>query len=160
MYIVTDNGEGCTLQSFSEEKYFKDASKVLEPNQITLVEIPTSSPDCWSIEGGNIIEDTELFDRRKAIENLKHQRDLALLGVVVDINGVDIWANPTEEQNILGRIRLMEDEGGNVCKWIQGDNIYTLTLDDLKTVYSEGTKTCSKIYDDYITAVEALDGTL
>ena len=91
-----------------------------------------------------------------ALSDLKSQRDADLMSVVVTINGNDIWANPTEEQNILGRIRQMETAGLTSCKWIQGEAVFNVTKTELEQVLAEGTAQCSDIYDAYITAVEAL----
>ena len=94
--------------------------------------------------------------KAKAISDLRDQRNQALMSVVVLVDGNEIWANPTEEQNISGRIRQMELAGETSCKWIQGDNVYPITKAQLEEVLSSGTAQCAKIYDDYIAAVEAL----
>ena len=102
------------------------------------------------------------WDGEKYISNinpqiaLRDQRDLDLMSVTVEINGNEIWANPTEEQNISGRLRQMELAGADTCKWIQGDSIYPLTKAELEKVLTDGTEKCAKIFDDYIEAVEAL----
>jgi hypothetical protein len=88
--------------------------------------------------------------------NLKLARNKSLSEVTVTVGGKVIWANPAEEQNIRGKIFDMEEESQTTCKWIQGFNIYELTLDELKTVLKEGTRKCAVIYDDYIAAIEAL----
>jgi len=88
--------------------------------------------------------------------NLKRARNKSLSEVTVTVDRKVIWANPTEEQNIAGKIREMELEGKVDCKWIQGYTIHTLTLNELKEVLEEGTKKCAQIYDDYIAAIEAL----
>lgn len=89
-------------------------------------------------------------------KSLKAARDIALMNVVVNVDGNDIWANPTEEQNITGRIRHMDATGASDCKWVQGFDVYVLTKAQLETVLASGTAQCSQIYDDYIAAIEAL----
>jgi len=114
----------------------------------------------WVPDGDEVRQPNaeELQERQKVIDrkNLKDQRDLALMSVTVKINGNEIWANPTEEQNISGRLRQMELAGADTCKWIQGDSIYPLTKAELESVLSSGTAQCAQIFDDYIEAVEAL----
>lgn len=89
-------------------------------------------------------------------QEIKTQRDISLSQVVVNVSGADIWANPSEEQNISGKIREMESLGKSSCKWIQGTVVHQITLEELKTVHLEGTKKCAQIFDDYIAAIEAL----
>lgn len=87
---------------------------------------------------------------------LKSLRNTALSTVIVLIGEKEVWAGPGNEQNITGRIRQMELDSQASCDWIQGDDIFELTLTELKTVLSEGTAKCAKIFDDYITAIKAL----
>jgi len=109
------------------------------------------------VEEGNTIEPFSGISPEEQIKiNLKAARNKALSEVTVTVGGKVIWANPTEEQNIAGKIREMELEGKADCKWIQGYIVYTLTLAELKQVLEEGTKKCALIYDDYIAAIEAL----
>jgi hypothetical protein len=114
----------------------------------------------WVLDGDEVRQpnDTELADRQKVIDRkaLKDQKDIDLMSVTVEINGNEIWANPTEEQNISGRLRQMEVTGALTCKWIQGEDIYTLTKEELAQVLAEGTAQCSQIFDDYIAAMEAI----
>lgn len=83
-------------------------------------------------------------------------RNAALATVTVNINGVDVWASPADEQNIVGRIREMEANTKTECKWVQGADIFILTLDELKNVLAMGTDKCAGIFDDYIATLEAL----
>ena len=120
--------------------------------------------DYFIVENGEPRHPTEQEESDKAaaqakvqaISDLRDQRNQALMSVVVLIDGNEIWANPTEEQNISGRIRQMELAGETSCKWIQGDNVYPITKAQLEEVLASGTAQCAKIYDDYIAAVEAL----
>ena len=98
--------------------------------------------------------DEEVLEKSKA--DLKNARNLALSQVIVLIGDKEVWADPDNEQNITGRIRQMELAGQASCKWIQGDDVFVLTLTELQTVLSEGTAKCAKIFDDYIAAIEAL----
>ena len=120
---------------------------------------PHCSSSWWVLDGAEVRQpnEEELQERQKVIDrkNLKDQRDLALMSVTVEINGNEIWANPTEEQNISGRLRQMELAGADTCKWIQGDLIYPLTKAELEKILTDGTEKCAKIFDDYIEAVEA-----
>ena len=112
----------------------------------------------WVLDGDEVRQPnaTELAERQKVIDlkALKDQRDIDLASVKVPINGVDIWADPREEQNIIGRLRAMESAGDESCKWIQGSDVYVLTKAELEQVLAEGTATCAAIYDAYIIAVE------
>jgi hypothetical protein len=108
----------------------------------------------WINEGNEIEPFVEPLE--DPINALRAKRDSDLASVVVNINGVNIWANPREEQNISGRLRQMDISGATECKWVQGSDIYLLTKSELETVLVSGTTQCAKIYDDYIAALEAL----
>ena len=110
----------------------------------------------WLEDGNTILPYIGITPEEQVRINLKNARNKSLSEVTVTVGGKVIWANPTEEQNIAGKIREMETDGKTDCKWIQGYTVYTLTLAELKEVLEEGTKQCAQIYDDYIAAIEAL----
>ena len=104
-------------------------------------------------DGSKYIDSDPSRDAREALRNA---RNAALATVTVGIGDHEVWAGPGNEQNITGRVRQMEADGQDSCKWIQGDEIFILTLTELHTVLSKGTAKCAKIFDDYIAAIEAL----
>ena len=94
--------------------------------------------------------------RAKKINELKQVRNKKMSETVVELNGKTFWADPGSEQNFSGRIREMEIKGLTSTKWIQGEDIFEVTLDELKQVVTEGTKLNAAHWDEYINAVEAL----
>jgi len=103
--------------------------------------------------------DDELWEdggKQSAHQKLKNLRDEDMSKTTVLIDGNEIWADPASEQNFSGRIREMELNGRNETKWIQGDDIFILTLEQLKQVVAEGTVKNAAIWDHYIDEVEKL----
>jgi len=103
--------------------------------------------------------DDELWEdggKQAAHQKLKNLRDEDMSKTTVLIDGNEIWADPASEQNFSGRIREMELNGRNETKWIQGDDIFILTLEQLKQVVAEGTVKNAAIWDHYIDEVEKL----
>lgn len=94
--------------------------------------------------------------KENARKVLKDQLELDMSQTTVELNSKVFWADPASEQNFSGRIRQMEIEGLSVTKWAQGDNVFEVTLDELKTVVIEGTKKNAALWDKYIKDIEAL----
>ena len=148
-YLVIDTGDGCRIGPYIEGTPAPVDGEFLIVNGDDL---PATMPDYWSIDNGVLISD----DKPARIEELRKQRDASLGAVTVTVGSSEVWADPLSERNVSGRIRQMEADGQADCEWIQGDEIFVLTLAELKTVLEEGTKKCAAIYDDYIAAVKAL----
>jgi hypothetical protein len=94
-----------------------------------------------------------LEERRKELKE-KLFEDMSL--TIVEINSKTFWADPASEQNFSGRIREMELSGKTSTKWIQGKDIFEVTLDELKAVVAEGTKINAALWDKFIEDVEKL----
>ncbi|NRA94142.1 MAG: hypothetical protein HRU26_15940, partial [Psychroserpens sp.] len=94
--------------------------------------------------------------RAAEVNRLKGIRNGKTSQTVVELNGKTFWADPESEQNFSGRIRDMEIKGLSTTKWIQGEEIFEVTLDELKQVVIEGTKLNAAHWDEYISAVESL----
>lgn len=103
---------------------------------------------------------------KRAAEKAKEDARLALKNKLfdsmskntVEVNGKVFWADPGSEQNFAGRIRQMELDGATEVEWIQGDQVFTATLDELRQVHQEGTKKIAAMWDEYIASVKALGG--
>lgn len=120
-----------------------------------------SSKSNYQVDNGapRLKTDAEIWTetgRSQKINELKQIRNEKTSQTVVELNGKTFWADPESEQNFYGRIRDMEIKGLTTTKWIQGEEIFEVTLDELKQVVVEGTKLNAAHWDEYINAVEAL----
>lgn len=140
-----DNLEDLTKITFAEERQSVANSKSnykLDENGTWRLK---TNDELWE-DGG----------KQAAHQKLKNLRNEAMSKTTVLIDGNEIWADPASEQNFSGRIREMELNGRNETKWIQGDDIFILTLEQLKQVVAEGTVKNAAIWDHYIDEVEKL----
>lgn len=129
----------------------------------------SGAPDWWVIDSGAVRVPTaaEITARAlassqaAAVAALTDARDLALDAISVEINGVNIWATPSVEQDICGRLRSMGARSQASTSWIQRDaqgipQTYTMTLAELQSVCDQGTEQGAVIWDQYILDVQAV----
>ena len=133
------------------EEYGHKEGLTIENDKI--IEWPYDAPKPDAIKLNSLKSKTKKSIQRKKLKE-KLYRDMS--ETTVEVNGKIVWADPDSEQNVSGRIREMELNGRSQTKWAQGNDIFILTLDDLKEVYAEGTKKNAALWDDYISALEAL----
>ena len=126
-------------------------------NEITPAVMGKEPTKLWRFMNNSELKELEAEEtKQNIIRQYKEERNIKMATCTVERNGVQFWADPGSEQNFQGRIREMELNGKTQTKWIQGDQVYTVSLDDLRYILAEGTKKNAAFYDEYIAKVESL----
>jgi hypothetical protein len=69
MYLITDNGNGCTVEVFTDISFYNASVESINSNQFATLEasdLPSTPPEYWTVESNVITVDTVTYDDERS----------------------------------------------------------------------------------------------
>jgi len=145
----------------SNALYHKGFTSIIEMSKADFDRCDSSS---WFILDGDKVRlkthaelrvDADALEKKEAKKAAKENRDEALYNCNIELNGNVFQTRPSDEPNF--RLRIQGMEPATSTKWLlDNDTSAVVTKEDLEKVLFLGLQAVGKIWDDYISALDAL----